>query len=176
MTLIAKTGDMIKQFTVSGYVLNLTGDKLLLVAHKKLGKWLPPGGHVDANETPQSAVVREVIEETGIRASLVRRLGVDLGLEGTLDEQLDAPISMSYQLIPARPNEESHIHMDMAFLLAADPNHNELDADLREVNAAGWFTLDEIEALDAFPSVKAHAKSLLDPTALKSGAALRDTP
>lgn len=152
---------MIKQFTVSGYVLSHRGDKLLLVAHKKLGKWVPPGGHVDENETPQSAVVREVLEETGVEASLVPRLGVDLELEGVLEEQLDAPMSMSYQLIAARPNEEAHIHMDMAFLLKQDPQHDELDINTREVTAAGWFSLEEIELLEVFPSVKSHAKSVL---------------
>lgn len=70
MTPIATTGKLIKRFTVGEYVLNLSGDKLPL-ARKKLGKFLFPGGHVDENETPQSFVVREMVEETGIKASLV---------------------------------------------------------------------------------------------------------
>ncbi|MGL4339605.1 MAG: NUDIX hydrolase [Rhodoglobus sp.] len=169
MTLISETKGMIKQFTVSGYVLDKARQHILLVSHKKLGKWLPPGGHVDENETPQAAVVREVFEETGIVARLLPRLGVNLELEGIADEQLDTPVSMSYQLIPARPHEPAHIHMDMAFVLVEEAAQVAIDPDLREVNAAGWFTLVDIERLDAFPSVKAHARALLDDSRLDLG-------
>lgn len=41
---------------------------------------------------------------------------MDFELEGTLDEQLDAPLSMSYQLIPATPHEASPIHVNMGRL------------------------------------------------------------
>lgn len=41
-------------------------NKLLLVHHKKLDKWLAPGGHIESNETPDQAVRREVKEETGL--------------------------------------------------------------------------------------------------------------
>ena len=166
MTLISQTGAMTKQFTVSGYVLDETRERLLLVSHKKLGKWLPPGGHVDQNETPQAAVVREVFEETGIVARLVPHLGMHLDLDGIGADQLDTPVSMSYQLIPERPDEPAHIHMDMAFILIEEAStRRSIDAELQEVNAAGWFSLLEIERLDAFASVKAHARAFLDPSA-----------
>ncbi|MFY1633651.1 NUDIX domain-containing protein [Solwaraspora sp. WMMB335] len=35
--------------------------------HRKIGLWLYPGGHVDPNETPAEAAVREVVEETGVQ-------------------------------------------------------------------------------------------------------------
>ncbi|MFK4114583.1 NUDIX hydrolase [Microbacterium sp. NPDC006705] len=72
MTIIDRTASYAKQFTVSGYVLNPAEDRILLIHHKKLAKWLPPGGHVDEDETPQAAVVREVFEETGVAAVLRR--------------------------------------------------------------------------------------------------------
>ena len=40
---------MKNEFTVTGLVFNENGH-ILMVKHKKQGKWLPPGGHVDEND------------------------------------------------------------------------------------------------------------------------------
>jgi 8-oxo-dGTP pyrophosphatase MutT (NUDIX family) len=40
---------------------------VLLHLHRKLGMWLPPGGHIERDELPDDAAVREVFEETGLR-------------------------------------------------------------------------------------------------------------
>ncbi|MFF7471025.1 NUDIX domain-containing protein [Streptomyces sp. NPDC008092] len=50
-------------------VLDDTRGQLLLVAHRKAGLWLPPGGHVEPGEDPWAAVVRECREELGIEAT-----------------------------------------------------------------------------------------------------------
>ena len=50
-------------------VLDASNGRLLLVAHRKAGLWLPPGGHVEPGEDPWSAVVRECQEELGIPAT-----------------------------------------------------------------------------------------------------------
>lgn len=50
-------------------VLDATSGRLLLVAHRKAGLWLPPGGHVEPGEDPWSAVVRECREELRVPAT-----------------------------------------------------------------------------------------------------------
>ncbi|MEU6548515.1 NUDIX domain-containing protein [Streptomyces sp. NPDC046859] len=50
-------------------VLDATSGRLLLVAHRKAGLWLPSGGHVEPGEDPWAAVVRECREELGISAT-----------------------------------------------------------------------------------------------------------
>ncbi|MFB8891829.1 NUDIX hydrolase [Microbacterium plantarum] len=169
MTIIDRTASYAKQFTVSGYVLNPAEDRILLIHHKKLAKWLPPGGHVDEDETPQAAVVREVFEETGVAAELRPHAGVDLAADGRTEAQLDLPISMSYQLIPQRPGEPAHIHMDMAFVLHTS-ERGALTPAAGEVHDAGWFSSIEIDELDAFPSVKVIARELLAPAAAEGRA------
>lgn len=50
--------------TASAVVVGSRGT--VLHRHKRLGLWLQPGGHIDAGETPEDAVLREVREETGL--------------------------------------------------------------------------------------------------------------
>lgn len=45
-------------------------DRILLVWHKKLMEWLPPGGHIEPNETPDDAAKREALEETGLEIEI----------------------------------------------------------------------------------------------------------
>ena len=50
--------------------LILRDDRILLVWHKKLQEWLPPGGHIEQNETPDDAAKREALEETGLEVEI----------------------------------------------------------------------------------------------------------
>ena len=50
-------------FTVAIFVVH--EHKVLLVHHRKLGKWLPLGGHVELDEEPEQAALREAREESG---------------------------------------------------------------------------------------------------------------
>ena len=56
---------MIRHFTVSGFVVERDG--VYLHWHPKIALWLPPGGHIDPDEDPVQAVLRETLEETGFR-------------------------------------------------------------------------------------------------------------
>ena len=56
---------------VSGYIFH--NDKVLLIHHAKLDKWLPVGGHIDENETPDQALRREVKEETNLDIEILNQ-------------------------------------------------------------------------------------------------------
>lgn len=43
------------------------GGRALLILHRRLGVWLPPGGECLPGETPLEAATRELFEETGLR-------------------------------------------------------------------------------------------------------------
>ena len=47
------------------------GGEVLFVEHPERG-WEIPGGHLEANESPDEALVREVREETGLECAIVR--------------------------------------------------------------------------------------------------------
>jgi ADP-ribose pyrophosphatase YjhB (NUDIX family) len=57
------TVNLRKDFVVAGYVVK--GGKVLLIDHKKLGKWLLIGGHIEPNETPDQAMTSSTRRRTG---------------------------------------------------------------------------------------------------------------
>lgn len=60
---------MIRHFTATGFVIN--GNATLLHWHHRVQAWLPPGGHIEPNEDPVQAVLREVQEETGLDVQII---------------------------------------------------------------------------------------------------------
>ena len=64
---------MKRHFCASVFVINPKNKKILLVHHKKFNKWVQPGGHIEDNETPEEAALREVYEETGVKVQLLGR-------------------------------------------------------------------------------------------------------
>jgi len=90
---------MKRNFTVATFVV--TEQKVLLLYHRKLRKWLPPGGHIEPNELPDEAAVREVKEETGIDVELIGERALPI----ETPRQLVIP--QGIQVEPAGPGKEN---------------------------------------------------------------------
>lgn len=153
-----------KQFTVTGYTMDPARTRLLMVFHKKLGRWVPPGGHIDANEFPSDAVLREVREETGVIATHPPHVYLDLGLPSDSDTeaQIPSPLTMSAQVIAANSRDPEHIHIDMMFELVADPA-DLLDPQRAEVADVRWFTRAEVLAEEfTFDAVRSFARQRMN--------------
>src|SRR5213082_1887742 len=56
-------------FTVAIFVVHQ--GTVLLIHHRKLDKWLPLGGHIELDEDPETAALREAKEESGLDIELV---------------------------------------------------------------------------------------------------------
>lgn len=72
------------------------GDRVLLSKRARephLGQWDLPGGFLESGEHPEAGILREIAEETGLRASVVRLLGVDTGKYGD-----DDTLNLVYEL------------------------------------------------------------------------------
>ena len=60
---ISSLFSMHRHFTATAFIIDSKG-RTLLLWHKRLNRWMPPGGHIDDNETPEEAARRECKEET----------------------------------------------------------------------------------------------------------------
>lgn len=121
---------MEKHFGTTVYVYNKNIDKFLFVKHKKLGKWVQPGGHVELNETPEECALREVYEETGLKVEFV-------GKRFPTKEDYITPFALQKNII-----NENHIHVDFVYLTLT--NEEKIVLNIDESDDIKWFSKEEI--------------------------------
>jgi 8-oxo-dGTP pyrophosphatase MutT (NUDIX family) len=118
--------------TASAWVLDRTQTQVVMLHHRKLNRWLQPGGHIDdTDESWRAAAMRELTEETGLTQFVAQPDYADL-------------FDVDVHVIPARKDEPTHLHYDLRFLFVADVNAD--DARAFRVNAdeshdCRWFPL-----------------------------------
>ena len=100
-----------RHFTATGFVVQ--DDATLLHWHAKLQCWLPPGGHIEPNEDPVQAVLREVAEETGVDAEVVPTGGVESNLE--YPKEVTPPLTIMVEDIND-PVQGFHQHIDFIYV------------------------------------------------------------
>lgn len=98
-------------FVATAYLVR--DGKTLLHKHRKLGLWLPPGGHIEPGETPDEAVLREVAEETGLRADFVEAPAEPV-MNDERVESLRRPQRVQVEAIPNHPH-----HIDLIYFMRA---------------------------------------------------------
>ncbi len=115
--------------------------KVLLHMHKKLGVWLPVGGHIDLNELPENAALREIKEESGLEVEL---FNPDKKIDFGDARQLMRPVHIILEDI-----NEFHQHID--FIYYAKAKTFELNPSEGETKNLKWLSSDEIKKLDKIP-------------------------
>jgi 8-oxo-dGTP pyrophosphatase MutT (NUDIX family) len=109
--------------TGSGIVIGPRG--VILVKHRRLHRWMQPGGHIEPGETPDEAAVRECIEETGL----------------PVVHPTAGPILIHIDIHEA---SNGHTHLDVRYLLLAPDEEPDPPAD--ESQEIRWFGWDEAQA------------------------------
>jgi 8-oxo-dGTP pyrophosphatase MutT (NUDIX family) len=140
--------------TGSAVIVSADGARTLLLHHRKLGRWLQPGGHADPGEVSGEVVaLREAREETGL-CTLV------------LHPTAPRPLDVDVHLIPARPREPAHEHLDLRYLVVTQGG--ELSRAAAEAADLRWFGWEELAPLDLDPGLRralAKARGYLPPAA-----------
>lgn len=145
--------------TACGFLIH--DQKILLVLHKKLHLWLAPGGHVNNDELPHQAAVREVQEETGIA---VKVISAHLMLQGNNSQYLPLPFSINLHWINHGSCEQ---HWVMAYLVKPVNSVN-FKQNTEETDDIRWFAESEIDALDTTPDIKQEIHLAFSLTSNKS--------
>lgn len=118
--------------TASAWVVTPDLQKVLLMHHRKLDKWLQPGGHADGDTNLAGVAVREAHEESGLTSLRPMRPQI---------------FDVDVHPIPARGTEKEHLHYDVRYLLTANPQ--EALAPNGESKGFAWIALGEVEQLTA---------------------------
>jgi 8-oxo-dGTP pyrophosphatase MutT (NUDIX family) len=133
---------MTRDFTATAFVY--WQGKTLLHKHKKLGLWLPCGGHIDPHELPDAAAVREVYEESGVTIEL---LG-ERALAVAEPRQLIRPRGIQLEFI-----HEGHEHIDLIYFARPVLTYYGFLRD--DDPTLGWYSPDDLHGMDLTNEIKA---------------------
>jgi 8-oxo-dGTP pyrophosphatase MutT (NUDIX family) len=132
---------MERQFTATVYIIEQ--ERVLLIFHKKMQKWLPPGGHLDPNETPPDGARREALEETGLELELIPQ--EQIWIDRWNAKSFERPYMCLLEEIPAYHDKPAHQHMDLIYL--ARPIGGKAEHNQQEVEGMRWFSLVDLAQL-----------------------------
>jgi len=113
-------------FTGSAWLVSADGGRVLLMHHRKLGRWLQPGGHADGDMDLAAVALREAQEETGVPG---------LRVEGDI-------FDIDRHAIPARGDEPEHWHYDVRYVVRAGTDERFVVNP--ESHALVWRPVDEV--------------------------------
>jgi len=105
------------------------------VHHRRLEKWLQPGGHAEDESDALAVAMREAEEETGLRVTPVS----------------DAIFDVDAHDIPARRKEQAHVHYDIRYMVEADMKKRVVVSP--ESRAVEWVRLDRVAKMNTDESV-----------------------
>ncbi|BCS90844.1 MAG: DNA mismatch repair protein MutT [Candidatus Micrarchaeota archaeon] len=145
--------------TATTFIIDKESKRMLFIFHKKLNKWLPTGGHVEQNEFPNEAAIREAKEESGLDIRLID-LDVDISrlkIDDSIGKNQIRPFVIVLEDV-VYPKER-HQHFDMVYVALAEGSRVNISA---ESSAYRWVDKQELDSIDTFDNVKATARAIFD--------------
>jgi 8-oxo-dGTP pyrophosphatase MutT (NUDIX family) len=121
-------------YDLAASVLIVAGNRVLFARHRKMGQWVPIGGHVEPGELPEDAALREALEECGLQ---LRLHGVREVVDSAHYRCLLRPAFMDMHRV-----QGDHWHLGMIYF--ATVTGGELRLCEREHEDLRWFTVEEL--------------------------------
>ncbi len=139
---IFSSTNAVGHITASGFIYAKKEQMILLLEHKKLGKLLQPGGHVeDVDNTILETAMREIYEETGLNhLELVN-----------ISSNTDIPFDINTHFIPENPKKDmvAHYHHDFRYLFVVE-EISDIKIDTTETNSYKWIKISDLQENDNF--------------------------
>lgn len=129
---------MDRHFTVSIYIIHK--DKVLLHLHKKAKKILPLGGHIEINESPEEACIREAQEESGLKIKLYNPLNTELE---NFCELVGEKLLINPMYTILGEINPQHYHID--FVYYATANSFDTRPGAGESNLLKWYNKEDLK-------------------------------
>ncbi len=134
--------EVTRHFVSSTYII--FENKVLLHFHKKLKLWLPVGGHIERDELPEVAALREAFEESGLQIKLYS--------DGNLANFINGKMLVRPMQVILEDINQFHQHIDSIFYATSETDIlSPEDGDSKKFK---WMTADEVKKLDAPDNVK----------------------
>jgi 8-oxo-dGTP pyrophosphatase MutT (NUDIX family) len=147
-------------FVSNVYIVN--GNAVLLRLHDKYRAWWPPGGHIELDEDPEHAAIREAKEEVGLDVTLVSAsasMPEQAVYRETDGDNLIVPFFMNRHHI-----NENHEHISFEFFGSSDTREVTQRVERERSDNIRWFTREDLDdpQYDISAGIKHYAKSALD--------------
>ena len=133
-------------------------NKVLLRMHDKLGIWLSIGGHIELNEDPNQAALREVKEEVGLDVKIA---GDARGPRSGASENRGYTYLIPPRYLGRHPVSPNHEHI--AFVYFATTETDKINESMfeHERTETRWVNMAELDKMDLVPNVRFYAMEAL---------------
>lgn len=126
--------------TGSAWLVDASGEHVLLTHHRKLDAWLQLGGHSDGDPDTAAVARREAEEESGLAVELITRDILDIDVHE----------------IPARKSDPAHFHFDVRFALVSRSGRDYIVSD--ESHDLAWVPINQLQRFTVEASILRMAR------------------
>ena len=141
-------------FTAETFIVHK--NKVLLRMHDKLKVWMSVGGHIELDEDPVEAAIREAKEEVGLDVKIIGET-MPVGNEIYNYREIVAPRHLGRHDISS-----THEHVVFVYYAVSETDEVKVSHHDHEKAETQWCSLEDLNTMDLLPNVRFYAKEALE--------------
>ena len=139
-------------FTVEVFIVYK--NKVLLRMHDKFHNWISVGGHIELDEDPIEAVIREVKEEVGLEVKLI-------GTKPPIKNESHYKHIIPPRYLGVHQVDDVHRHVILIYFAKASTDIVSKSTMEHERAETRWVTKEELKDMKLFPNILFYAEEAL---------------
>ena len=144
------------KYVAAGYLIE--NNQVLLTYHIKQNKWVPAGGHIEENETPQEALKREYKEELGIDIEVIDAVGDVPFQDSGIWQMQPRPFHTDFEEM-SELGYDHDLYIQFYYVKRIDINQEIKIIDVKEFR---WFSSAEVAKLETYEQVRVLGKYAIE--------------